>query len=801
MKVICPVVSILGDNLSQNLLCGKLENKHSSSCRMSRACLTFNCDTDNLPHVCQSFPVHLELQLTRAALGVSYGCFTPSFTSSNLEDWKQFQPPGGFNRPDVIALRKFREKIADSLLKSVLGSHCILNAFHGVDFGIANSIVPATSADIMHSFESGILKLVLSILLDPLGQADTNAIDGAVEETFGSCGPNRSGQFSRYPRVSFLRGFCSLTLLSSAERVGQLFVVALLLNTTRGKFLLSNRFSDNFDDDHQFPSSEEDQDGRALSEDDEEDAHPSVVPFYTRAEQTLLMRQLKLGFFVDSLHRLSSGHRNAAQALIGKVFTSRKSRFDRLLVAIDRDPSFEVLAGADLDYKAPFRQFHQEPTEDIPHHPLDLEWDVPTPMSPPPAIDPSQKTFSISLEQSQFQDLVELMLCFHASLKYGSDLFSGSTREKIIAYQTNFHRMMVYIRDCLKRPSGSNQFRIQKFLECCHFLQEHLFKGPPFAHNTDVGERGLKKWAKAPARTAQNRGDAVFKQQVAQNNHEAGLLNVVVSEFAPDLLPHRNKNVKGRGETVSVSGCSFAFLFRGEVKGFFKRSMCCKADLRQSEEVAFPGPIKQWFVSKFLLFFEQERSLDDSYEIVIPVFTEIVYSSGGERKQELRLRAHPNFYGRPWYDYAWIRYSFEEIDQGLYPARCACFFKLPAGVPIAIVNCITQVDAPESTVLVLVQECDYQTPLQQQHMSRICSKWTLQATNNQRDGTVVAKLKCMTHECVSEGLFAFDEDIDCSRHLLDPFTKRREQSGVRCSFDIVAVSNRQSEWTASFVSG
>jgi hypothetical protein len=106
------------------------------------------------------------------------------------------------------------------------------------------------------------------------------------------------------------------------------------------------------------------------------------------------------------------------------------------------------------------------------------------------------------------------------------------------------------------------------------------------------------------------------------------------------------------------------------------------------------------------------------------------------------------------------------------------FFKLPADVPIGLVDCITQVDAPESTALVLVQECDYQTPPQQQHVSRICSKWTLQATNNQRDGTVVAKLKCMMHECVSEGLFALDEDIDGSRHLLDPFTKRREQSGV-----------------------
>jgi hypothetical protein len=100
MKVICPVVLILGDNLSQNLLCGKLETNIPHPCRMSRACLTFNYDKDNVPHVCQSFPVYLELQLTRAALGVSYGCFTPSFTSSNRDDWKQFQPLGGFNRPD-----------------------------------------------------------------------------------------------------------------------------------------------------------------------------------------------------------------------------------------------------------------------------------------------------------------------------------------------------------------------------------------------------------------------------------------------------------------------------------------------------------------------------------------------------------------------------------------------------------------------------------------------------------------------------------------------------------------------------
>jgi hypothetical protein len=162
-----------------------------------------------------------------------------------------------------------------------------------------------------------------------------------------------------------------------------------------------------------------------------------------------------------------------------------------------------------------------------------------------------------------------------------------------------------------------------------------------------VGERGLKKWAKAPARTAQNRGDTVFKQQGAQNNHEAGFLHAVISEFAPDLLQHHNRVITGKEDTVSVSGSSFVFLLKGEVQGFFKRSVCCKADLCQSEEVVFPEPVKRWFVSKFQTFYEQRHILDDLCEIFIPIFTELVYSSSLARKQSLRLRAHPNFYGGP----------------------------------------------------------------------------------------------------------------------------------------------------------
>jgi hypothetical protein len=75
--------------------------------------------------------------------------------------------------------------------------HSILNAVEGVDFAYSKSDVPAILADIMHSFESTILKLVLSILLDPLGQSDIK--DPKVEQNFGSFGTNRSGNSTVSP--------------------------------------------------------------------------------------------------------------------------------------------------------------------------------------------------------------------------------------------------------------------------------------------------------------------------------------------------------------------------------------------------------------------------------------------------------------------------------------------------------------------------------------------------------------------------------------------------------------------------
>jgi hypothetical protein len=95
--------------------------------------------------------------------------------------------------------------------------------------------------------EEGLVNRLLSVLFDPMPETMKAAIDKLVEEHF-CMGHNRSGERDRFPRVSFRKGYSSLTLLSANERLGQLFVVAILMNTPEGRKLFSTRFEPDFDE-------------------------------------------------------------------------------------------------------------------------------------------------------------------------------------------------------------------------------------------------------------------------------------------------------------------------------------------------------------------------------------------------------------------------------------------------------------------------------------------------------------------------------------------------------------------------
>ena len=219
VKLILPVSTVMGDNLSSNKLCGRVHNNGPSSPRMSRRCLTTYSDCDNVPHPCHLIDPQLVIELSHAAIG----CLQKQPGTMNIghERCKSFLDslPSPDQKGSAQILLKKREKLAKDILHSVLCAHPIANAFDSIDMGANSSIHTATVADIMHTVEQGIIKEMLQCIIGVMTPSQKLNLDKVVSQMFSSRGDNRSGERSSYPRVSFKSGFSSLTMLTADEIV------------------------------------------------------------------------------------------------------------------------------------------------------------------------------------------------------------------------------------------------------------------------------------------------------------------------------------------------------------------------------------------------------------------------------------------------------------------------------------------------------------------------------------------------------------------------------------------------------
>jgi hypothetical protein len=232
-----------------------------------------------------------------------------------------------------------------------------------------------------------------------------------------------------------------------------------------------------------------------------------------------------------------------------------------------------------------------------------------------------------------------------------------------------------------------------------------------------------------------------------------------------------------------------------DVKGIFTAGISKKVSLSMEDVGVFPEPVGEWFEKQLSVWFQgQLQTHGNEYKINIPIYSELLVTDP-KGSCSLRLRTHPNYRGEgSWFDYINIKYEFEEEEQGTFPARLACFFQLPEGIPAHLLNCIVGIQTHKE-VLCLVQESKYQSTLQKSKQSCICKHWTLQAvTMNNRNQ---AKLTCITHTCIEEIAFAFELDLDgCIKNRRNPFIR-----DMGNSFDIVVIGNRKHEWSKEFLFG
>ena len=116
--------------------------------------------------------------------------------------------------------------------------HPARNAFLArcIRFGLdPRNIWGANPIDLMHAFQSGIVMYIVKMTMDSLPNGRKVRLDRLVHKMFHRlrCKEKTEG----FPRMSFSKGFSKLTLLTSDEWAGKLFVILLVLNTEEGKLV------------------------------------------------------------------------------------------------------------------------------------------------------------------------------------------------------------------------------------------------------------------------------------------------------------------------------------------------------------------------------------------------------------------------------------------------------------------------------------------------------------------------------------------------------------------------------------
>ncbi len=76
------------------------------------------------------------------------------------------------------------------------------------------------------------------------------------------------------------------------------------------------------------------------------------------------------------------------------------------------------------------------------------------------------------------------------------------------------------VNRCVNRGEGTNGWNIQKVADLVHLPNNVMVFGPAEGFHVGFAERGLKSWAKQPARTAQKRSGGIFEKLVSSRMHE-----------------------------------------------------------------------------------------------------------------------------------------------------------------------------------------------------------------------------------------------------------------------------------------
>ena len=659
-RVRVPLMMIMGDQLSQDTLCSRLKANAGGAGRVHRSCMCSYMKVDDPSHKCQGVPQALLSQMTAHA----------SMSDSQISALAASS--------QEIAYMKRVRRMNRTFLEHPFGCCPIRNAFDGMDFGAwLSGVYDACVDDFMHSCELGLIKSMCNVLFEGLQNQECHRLEQLISSKFNR---TKSSVRTTYPRWRLNDGFSRQTMMTSTERVGSLFSLALALQHDDVKNLVGRAHKRQIKKYERFPQavnkieetkddlqSGEESDGTSESKASDSVAktggNPDSFKFYFEQHCSdellklsepqifrLLFNMARHGLDLNIVHSLDVFQIRQLMSEANSLFKKDNFTYPRRNIGVfyqDRGAEFrpdaetvEVVVRActlsPLEFLGSHR-FHGVDNVKIKH----------MKHKPKAPGDKGGSTAAILAEDMNTVAMFfEYVLCFHSFCKYSATL-PTSLRDNFDLVEVGGRLLVRYFERMFYRGDNSIDSRTTK-------IHVHLRVGMNYRNqrnmmhsSCEAGERLLKTEAKGISKTAQQRGEETFENQTCQRIQDRHIMDSFGLE-AEQQYPKAATSEKTEHDRFSRIVPHFILHRDGE--------SCYSLDAKGKKQEGL-GEIQD-VIKRALLNAEPEMN-------EFHIYLEAVL------RDNSYIRAFPLYrQEQQWYDFVNIVW-----EGGTYPARCVCFFK------------------------------------------------------------------------------------------------------------------------------
>ena len=738
------IISIIGDGLSNDVLCGKIMLRTKHSMKLSRCCFTPTSLSDNSSIKCNYIQQwHIEA-LSMITLGAQSKYIMNSTSSNDCnERWEKYcnfvieNKKGNIQNIQKLLkdyLHK-RQNICNNILQYVYNVHGHDSAFNMANFGnIKGGIMEVTGVDMLHVFENGILPEIINIIINPLSDSVKTNTDRFINNLFGGTNQRCYGR-RLFPRSNFIHGFSKLTELTAEYKVGRLIALAIMLQFGKGQEILECRLDSNFDENKQIIREKlsgtrnhiiDKYYSKSIHDNcDENDsvstkhskASTCCPPFVDNKKNNKYLNKylhiLGLSFIKQILIELPLYERKKVKTILWEQFYTLNNNEINVNGEIKIPESFENEEWSSCcDLRTDLHSYRNDTTNK--HAEIFHKY-------------PSKTTSKcISAEKSlmfenmiNLQNFLNILLGFYAFYHYGKSYYlTNEIKPNITIIQNQIMKMMDIIKTNLKRDDNTMNWKISKFHDLLHISKDMRNFGYNLMNiHTGKGECGLKMWAKHPSKLSQKHDQDKFLSQVSSRIYEESVLMKANMSI---------QNKTGIVHESLIDSSTYDFELKDPLFRFYPKSKSyCSIQTKNGSILTNENKNKLEFHVSLIEFLSNETSLKNKEYIDL-------FSVCIRKKDNLTFRCHPNYQNQgPWYD--WVSTKWENDKTEYYlPGRCMIFLK------------------DDNAVQFVCLPCNHQTKIEQRMSNSIFSHWNICHTINRKLQTVKPKYYLLDVSCINQ---------------------------------------------------